>query len=193
MFLGELVGLATGAIGVLTTAFGAVAGAVTAVFGSTFGIVAAGLIVSKVAMNAIGKLMTREKEEVEEIGDRIIQGEAQGIKMEDYESFEEFRAALNGVKLDPEKSKNIKPEEKNAAGMAFQLKELELKYDFGIKGISELVSKNPEFENSEILGNVIHELKENGYSAKDVERYYAGELSDEEMEEIESIIVSSKQ
>lgn len=55
--------------------------------------------------------------DVEELGDKALQAEEDGITPENFESFEEYVEAIDKFELDPEKSKSYTPEEKQSAGI----------------------------------------------------------------------------
>lgn len=187
-----ILGMAAGAIGGLVTgACSMVTGIIGGVFGGGF----MGIVTTVVLNQALGLVFkklfsTEDDEEIREMGDRVIQGTEQGIEMEDYETFEEYEAALKGIELNPERSKNIKQEEKEVAGMAFYMKELEIKYDFGVEGLAELLDKNKGLEESEKLGELVNVIKEEGFSETDVINFYKGKLSEEDMDRFENILIN---
>ena len=60
-----------------------------------------------------------ETDEVE-LGDRAIQAEQEGIKPENYDTYQEYVKAINEFEIDPEKSKQILPEEKLAKALEIE-------------------------------------------------------------------------
>lgn len=184
-----MLGIISAGIGMVTGAFSAVAGFVTGALGGIFVGNLGRIIVNQVIIKLLSKLFSTENDdEIKEMGDRVIQGEEQGIKMEDYESFEEYQAALRGIKLNSERSNSLKPEEKEIAGVAFYLKELESRYDFGIDAIAKLVEKNEKLIENDKLGVLIEKLKENDFSETDILNYYEGKMENETIEKIEKIL-----
>ena len=179
-----------GAIGGLVAgACSVVGGIIGGVFGGGFmGIVTSILLNQSLSLIFRKLFSTESDEEIRDMGDRVIQGTEQGIKMEDYETFEEYEAALRGVKLDSERSKSIKQEEKEVAGMAFNMKKLELEYDFGIDGISEILNHHPEVAENGNLKEIIDAIKEEDFSEADVEDYYKGKLSVEDTNRFSKIL-----
>lgn len=182
---------AVGAIGgVIAGACSVVAGAIGGIFGGGF----MGIVTSVVLNQALGlafrKLFsTEDDEDIKEMGDRVIQGTEQGIKMEDYKTFEEYEVALKGIELDPQRSKSIKSEEKEVAGMAFNMKKIEVDYDFGVDGLTELLKNNPGIEETGKLKEIVDAIKQEGFSETDVLNYYAGKLSPEETDRFEDTLI----
>lgn len=79
-------------------------------------------------------------ETVEDIGNRAIQGEQQGIKPENYDSFQSYIEALRRVELNPEKSLLIRPEDKISAGLVIGGKLLEEKLNMAEGSMDHLWS-----------------------------------------------------
>lgn len=184
-----MLGIFSAAVSVIAGACSVVAGAIGGIFGGGF----MGIVTSVVLNQALGlafkKLFsTEDDEEIKEMGDRVIQGTEQGIKMSDYESFEEYEAALKGIELDPQRSKSIKSEEKEIAGMAFNMKKIECDYEFGVDGLTELLKNNPGIEETGKLKEIVDAIKQEGFSETDVLNYYAGKLSPEETDRFETIL-----
>lgn len=186
---GILAGVAGAIGGLVTGACSVVGGLIGGVFGGGFmGIVTSVLVNQSLSLIFRKLFSTESDEEIRDMGDRVIQGTEQGIKMEDYETFEEYEAALRGLKLNPERSESIKQEEKEVAGMAFNMKKLELEYDFGIDGISEILNHHPEVAENGSLKEIIDAIKEEDFSEADVEDYYKGKLSIEDTDRFTKIL-----
>ena len=60
--------------------------------------------------------LVKDEEKLDEMGDKAIQAEESGIKLENYSSFQEYMEAIDNFPLDPEKSKSISYEEKMRRG-----------------------------------------------------------------------------
>lgn len=183
-------GIISGAIGLVTGAFAAVTGLLGGALGTAFVGVIKNIILNDASLILLLKNLfsVEDDEEIEDMGNRVLQGNEQGIKMDDYDNFEEYQAALKGMELDPERSKEIKPEEKEIAGVAFYLKKLEIDYNFGIDGIAELVENNKELQVGTKLSDMIKAIKNINFSETDVLNYYNGKLSYDDMDKFEEIL-----
>ena len=81
------------------------------------GLIAA--VVVDIIANIAKALAVKNKDEnVDELGDRVIQAEENGIKLEDFETHDEYMKAINEFQVDPERSKEIPLEEKRERGVA---------------------------------------------------------------------------
>lgn len=98
--------------------FTAICGAICAAVGAICQVVGA-LTVLAVAVQGLAKALgiIKPEEKVEEVGDKAIQAEDEGIKPENYNSFEEYKRALDNFEIDPEKSKKISEEDKLRKGL----------------------------------------------------------------------------
>ena len=76
-------------------------------------------------------------ENTEDLGDRAMQAEEAGIKPENFETYQEYKATIDAFELDPEKSEKYKPEEKVAAGLGVEFWALEDKFG---KGAGDLLT-----------------------------------------------------
>lgn len=91
----------------------------------------------------------KPNEEPEEIGDKIIQAEEEGYKIEDFANYEEYKKFIDDFKLDPEKSKNSTLEDKNRkfvemCSIAMQNKYPNIEYEKGF----EMMSQNIDYFNT---------------------------------------------
>ena len=70
-------------------------------------------VVSK-AIQAIGRALgiIKDKDQIEDLGDRALQAEEKGITPDKYSTFDEFKQALDNFELNPDKTKATSLEEK---------------------------------------------------------------------------------
>lgn len=59
----------------------------------------------------------KEDTNLEELGDKALQAEQEGIKPENFKTYDEYVRKIETFELDPEKSKKLSPEEKNRRGI----------------------------------------------------------------------------
>ena len=136
--------------------------------------------------------ITDSEDEIREIGDRVIQAEENGIMADKYETWKDYKEALENFELDSKRSLEIEDEDKEVVGLAFALKETELEMDSDVSTLPESIKDVPELLEKEMLEILIKELKKEGYSAFDIKNYFDGDLSAANLEKIDSIIEKLK-
>ncbi|MGP1457874.1 MAG: hypothetical protein ACTTKL_00985 [Treponema sp.] len=100
------------------------------------------------AFVALGKALGIIKPETkpEELGDKAIQAEEAGIKPENFDSYDKYVKAVEGFKVDPEKSKLIPEEEKLQKGITLTSALAAEKYpDFPMEAFAKYVIANPQY------------------------------------------------
>ena len=80
------------------------------------GLIAA-VVVDIIANIAKALAVKGAEEDVDELGDKVIQAEEAGISPDDFEKHDDYMEAIRDFKVDPERSKEISVEEKRAAGV----------------------------------------------------------------------------
>jgi len=129
------------------------------------------------AFVALGKALGIIKPEtnVEDLGDRAIQAEAAGIKPENFSSYAEYAKRVEEFKTDPEKSKNIKEEEKLIKGISVTAALAAEKYpEFPMEAFAKYAISNPQYFTAERMsefGKLIHGTVD---SAKNIFNYITG-------------------
>ena len=80
----------------------------------TLGLAAEGLTAIGNALTAIGKALglIRPETQVEDLGDQALQAEEAGITPDAFDAYEDYVKAVESFQLDPEKSKQFTPAEK---------------------------------------------------------------------------------
>jgi len=117
----------------------------------------------------------------EELGDRVLQAEEQGIKLEDYENrYDEYMKAIESVELDPESSKNFSVADKNKAAAAILGIGLMEHYgkDSGVDKFlkTELVEENKTFYQPERVVAYLDTFKNSGENMENIGRYLDNKL-----------------
>ena len=80
------------------------------------GVIAA-VVVDIIANIAKALAVKNPDENVDELGDRVIQAEEAGIHPEDFEKHDDYMKAISEFEVDPERSKEISLEEKREKGV----------------------------------------------------------------------------
>lgn len=119
-------------------------------------------VVSK-AIQAIGRALgiIKEKDQIEDLGDRALQAEEKGITPDKYSTFNEYKQALDNFELNPDKTKATSLEEKEkkfieicVLGMKEQNPNLK------VEEMITLMDKNPSLftpERANSLGRLVVE------------------------------------
>lgn len=138
-FLGAIAGAIAGAVGSVLGVVGSIASTIA-------GALQVGSVVFSVVANAIVALshslgVTKE-EKAEDLGDRVIQAEEQGITKDDFDTYKEYLDALDDFEVDEEKSKEIPVEHKILRGMDASAQALQEKFpDNDIEGLLTAATK----------------------------------------------------
>ncbi len=127
----------------------------------------------------------------EEIGDRIIQAEDEGITLESCEGdYIKYMEAIKNFKVDPEKSKNIDKQDKLIATSVVVGARIESHYGQSIAPLVPLIGKIPEFFN----GGRLMSFLDSGMSVAKVAEYFKSALDRKEASEVEGgMVVVEKQ
>lgn len=132
--------------GIISSVVSGIVSCVGKIFVET-GIINLVIKIFKSICEALGIIKPDEKPE--EIGDKIIQAEEEGYKLEDFTNYEEYKKFIDNFKLDPEKSQNITLEDKNRkfiemCSIAMQNKYPNIEYEKGF----EMMSQNIDYFNT---------------------------------------------
>lgn len=99
--------------------------------------------------------MFQKGDNVEDIGDRAIQGAEQGITPDGYETFDDYMDALRSVDLDPAKTERISFLDKVLAGCGVSVQGFSAKVNESPEVLQDfymLIAKNPDFFTAERAG-----------------------------------------
>ncbi|GEM_PF-509716 len=137
-----------------------------------------------------------QDENVEEIGEKVLEGYAQDIKPADFSSYDEYIAVIRNIKLDPEKSDKFNQGEKIAAGITVQSWGVEEKYGKGSSDfIAHILNDAPKLAKGEgyftesRVQNVLDKIK----SVADVAKYFSNKLNADDDNRVERDLVKAEQ
>lgn len=146
------------------------------------------------AIDAVCKVLgiLETDESTEDLGDRAMQAEEAGIKPENFETYQEYKAAIDAFELDPEKSEKYTPEEKVAAGLGVEFWALEDKFGKGAGDLlTHMVKDGVEgggYFSKERIDSFIDKVE----SVADVARYFSKALSPEDSNRVEQKLVDAE-
>ncbi|MBK6757521.1 MAG: hypothetical protein IPG70_07835 [Moraxellaceae bacterium] len=128
----------------------------------------------------------------EDLGDRALQAEEAGIKPENFETYQEYKAAIDNFQLDPEKSAKYKTEEKMAAGLGVEFWALEDKFGQGAGDLlTHMVKDGVEgggYFSKERLDSFLGKVE----SVADVAKYFSKTLSPDDNSRVEQKLVDAE-
>ena len=138
-------------------------------------------------LQAVGKALglIKEEEKPEDLGDKALQAEEQGITPDKFKTYEEYANRIQNFELDPEKSKKYTPEEKMKKTTEVFTKYINEKHPDMLGTIIDLnklatVEQNkPGYLESDQRAVFIGEaLKNDPQLAGDISRYLSGSETD---------------
>lgn len=146
-------------------------------------------VVSKIA-NIVSQVLGifKPNESVEDVGDRAIQAAAQGVTPDLYETHADYMEALRDFKLDPDKSLELKEEQKIAAGLAVAGRGLDEKMGTveGTAGsLFWLAAARPDYFSADKLTQIL----KTGQDITSIVEYFEGKLGGGESLEVEDKLV----
>ena len=134
-------------------------------------------------VQAIGKALglIKEDEKPEDLGDKALQAEEQGITPDKFKSYEEYANRIQNFELDPEKSKNYSTEDKMKKAMEVYSKLIAEKYPetaVDLDKLATLEQKNPGYLTDARIDQISKMLKDDLKLIGDIERYLSGSETD---------------
>ncbi|MFW2037308.1 hypothetical protein ACG92Y_02050 [Acinetobacter ursingii] len=133
-----------------------------------------------------------KNENVEEIGEKVLQGYEMDIKPADFSTYEEYITAIRNVKLDPEKSEKFNLGEKLAAGITVQAWGMEEKYgqgssDFLVHILNDApkIAKGEGYFTESRVQNILDKIK----NVADVAKYFSNKLGPDDGNRVEQELV----
>jgi hypothetical protein len=121
-------------------------------------------------------LIEDENVETEELGDKALQAEMEGIKPENYETYQEYMKEIENFEIDPEKSRKLTEKEKIEKGIEITSALLVEKYGPDVQGLILETVKNPEFFNSERVKEYIKLADGDKISYSEITNYLDGNI-----------------
>lgn len=143
------------------------------------GVIAA-VVVDIIANIAKALAVKNPDENVDDLGDRVIQAEEAGIHPEDYEKHDDYMKAISEFEVDPERSKEISLEEKREKGVNCLLAGIAEKSGLNTGVVPLVISgmnNNTEFFR-EFKQGVVKEVITNPKFLEDLGRYICDEKVD---------------
>lgn len=168
-------------MGFFSSAFSAISSCLSGV--ASMGLSLTGILTVVQAVLAICKALGLfEDKSPEELGDRAIQAEREGITPDKFETFDEYVKAIKAFELDPERSKEISAEEKNLKGAEVLLLLAAEKFPgVPIATFAELapiIGKNPETFNDKALKVLGDLVKSDPTSVGEIASFLTGREKD---------------
>lgn len=158
---------------------GVIAAVTTAVAGVMKGLAVAGLALQGLKSLAaplleLGKELglIEPETDVEDLGDKAIQSD---LKPDNFDCYEEYLKAVEDYKLDPEKSKLNKEEDKIRKGIELTVGVMIEKYqDFSMDKFINMIGHNQNFFTEAKMGELAKVIKKDGQSITDILHYVDG-------------------
>ena len=134
------------------------------------------------AVESVGKIfgVFNQGENVQDMGDRVLQGAEVGIVREKYDSFDAYRDELRNIELSDEFTESTSKLEKQIAGSAFGVAGLAEKWVLNISAMA------PDFFNADRIEKYL-----NTVDAGSLVRFAEGGLSPDEKQFVEDKLVSA--
>lgn len=117
---------------------------------------------------------------MQELGDKALQAEAEGITPEKYETYSAYVEALNDYTLDPERSQKIPEELKEMKGVELAICLLVEKFvETPIVSFLEAIIDNPNYFDDKKIEVISEIINENKSFISDFLNYISGQEKDE--------------
>ena len=170
---------------------GAVGTIVAAAVSVTKALAVAGLVIQ--GLKAIGAVFTalckalgliKPETEVEDLGDKALQAEQDGIVPENFDSYEEYMKTVEDYETDPERSKQISQEDKMRKGLELISGVMIEKFkDFPMSDLLVSMGKNIDFFTPEKVGELAGVIMKEPNVIGDLSGYLSGtEKNDAKLE-----------
>jgi hypothetical protein len=119
-----------------------------------------------------------DMESPEELGDKALQAEEDGMESDSFESWLDYKKMLDNYQIDPERSRETSQQEKLAAAAGVLIKGIEER--FGSLGSEKLIigkiGKDPEFFNAERVEQYVKLFKESDTDLDNAAKYFDRDL-----------------
>lgn len=137
-----------------------------------------------------------QDENIEEIGEKVLEGYELDIKPADFSSYDEYIAAIRNIKLDPEKSDKFNLGEKLAAGITVQSWGMEEKYgkgssDFLVHILNDApkIAKGEGYFTEGRVQNILEKIKD----VADVAKYFSSKLNPDDSNTVGKQLIAAEQ
>ena len=159
--------------------FTAIANAVSAFIPKLLEIVGKNLIqIANIIIGIVKGLgIVAPEENATDLGDKALQAEEAGIKPENYDSYEEYLKAVEKFETNPERSAQIKENEKLQKGAEIITATLIERYGDAVTALLAMIAKNPTYFEQRMP--IFTEMqKSNSNTFADITRYMSGKETD---------------
>jgi len=160
-----------------------------------------GLAIGKSVLSSVGNIATgllqsfgifKEKETVEDMGDRAFQAHEQNIVPEQFDNFDQYLDNLRNFPLDPEKSKEITTDQKIYKGLEVAGRGLDDKFNTPTGTMSkvfELAAQSPDFFTADRFKSIL----DSGMDIVSIADYFEGKLGAGEALDVEADLFKIEQ
>ena len=190
-------GAISGALGAIGGALGGALSGLAAVIPGLNVLMATLTVVDILIAIAKALGIIEEEQDKEELGDRVIQGEKQGITREQFDSHEEYMKKLKEIDLDKELSNKLSKKDKLLAAGSVAIMGIQEKtgVEFGseMKFMTEIVRK-PEFFTKARVHSLINEFARVDGTMDQISEYFdnKGTLSIADAKKIEDAMMKAE-
>lgn len=188
-------------LGIISACVGAVVGAI----GGALGTISAFLAPTMLALIGVDKIvglvislasklgLIEKEKEIKEMGDKFLQSEENGIVLDKFDDWEDYKKAVNEYKVDEVRSAQINEDEKKVAGLAFLIKDIEYLTDFEIGDLLVVLKDQPDLLEDKKILELVSDLKNSNLKVEDLKNFYKGELDIDSSNKIEKILENVKE
>lgn len=135
-----------------------------------------------------------DTEEMDELGDQVIQAEKAGIVREDFKDFDQYVEAVKGHPRDPEISESLDTVDKLVAAVTMLAQGIEQRSGQAMTAWLPLVAANADtFHEHDRLQTYFKEAKTNGFDLGLINEYLDGELSPDQKDSVRGFVLQAEQ
>lgn len=137
-----------------------------------------------------------ENENPEIVGDKILQAKESGIKPENFETYDEYREAIQNFKVDPEKSKMFTEEQRLEATLGYLAKLIEDKTGVSTYELTAIMTemyKNNDYYSPERVSAIVNNFKTEGLDLTKLPDYFDRKLDIDDVTKVKDVLVKSAQ
>ncbi len=186
------------ATGIMNTVGSVCSGAINSILTAVKGVGAFIDIIAKLDLGPLGMIVGAvvkicnllgliEDEDPEELGEKVLQAEEEGLTPESCENYKEYMDKINNFELDPEKSMEYELVDKLAAAGVYCEGVLVHKFGFGIAKLVPIIIEDSSFQNPEKLASLIENCEKNNFTLDDMADYLNGDLTGKQETAVESV------
>ena len=129
---------------------------------------------------------------VENLGDKALQAREEGIRPENYDTYDKYMDVIKDFQIDPEKSKEFSELEKQKKGLELLLCSIEEKTENHIGRFLEEMYKDTDFYTKERVNTYLEVFCDKKLDLDKITSYYNGNLKQTEYEKVHEALVESE-